>query len=193
MLCITVAKDEKWATVIASKVIGASKHIDYALWHWKAGDVKALKLPLSKFIFVNAAGVVDEVILSDQLKTRGINFKTAKRDSHPLTDQEQWEIEAAIELVRTGAVVQAAGATAGQADPAGEATGTAIDVAPAATDSSNTDADATAPESTASLDNADASPESTTGADEGQDQGTSADVPLALVKPSRIAHQKKRR
>lgn len=187
MLCITVAKDDKWANVIASKVIGVSKHIDFALFHWKASDVKALKLPLTKFIYVNAAGVVDEVILADQLKTRGINFKTAKRDSHPLTDEEQWEIEAAIELVRTGAAPKTDAAMAGQAE-AGKAV---EENEPATANVSVAQGDGTAAESTISQSEGDAGGMSSAADDEAQDVSTSS--ALALVKPTRIAHHKKRR
>lgn len=187
MLCITVAKDGKWANVIGSKVIGVSKHIDYALFHWKAKDVKALKLPLSKFIFVNAAGVVDEVILADQVAARGSNFKTAKRDSHPLTEEEQWEIEAAIDLVRTGAAPKAGGDMAGQAEA-----GKAVEENEPPTVNAAIDAeDAPAAESTSSQTEADAGGMSSAADEEAKDVSTGA--ALALVKPTRIAHHKKRR
>jgi hypothetical protein len=100
MLCITVAHGDKHVNMISGKVIGASKHIDYALFHFKAHDVKALKLPIAKFVYVNLKGEVDEVILADQLKDRGVNYKTAKRDAAELTDVEQAEVTAAIEQAR---------------------------------------------------------------------------------------------
>lgn len=217
MLCITVAKDDKWANVIAAKVIGASKHIDYALFHWKAKDVKALKLPLSKFIFVSAAGVVDEVILADQLAARGSNFKTAKRDSHPLTEEEQWEIDAAIELVRTGAATSAQPGNEPGSDgsPAGEpataeVAGTQAPVV-ASAQSSETESEQAVAFTPAPLDNAqaagrtgdqshaersanaNANANAETEAEVGGDQPASLKAALSTVKPSRVSNKKHRR
>ena len=209
MLCITVAKDDKWANVIASKVIGVSKHIDYAAFHWKAKDVKALKLPLTKFIFVNADGVVDEVILADQLAARGSNFKTAARDSHPLTDIEQWEIEDAIELVRTGAVSQARdkAAVADLIDEQrpDEAEAGAVDAGTSEAenltgDSSSAAGDADEDASADASADPDADADTDAGADADEvmrtEQADGAESPADLataVKPSRMANKKKRR
>ncbi|MBT9455067.1 MAG: hypothetical protein IV097_00455 [Burkholderiaceae bacterium] len=99
-ICTVIELATKFTTVINSKVIGISRHKDYSLFHFKAHDVKALKLPISKFIFVDAEAEVDEVILADQLKDRGVNYKTAKRDTTVLTDVELAEVSAAIELAR---------------------------------------------------------------------------------------------
>lgn len=96
MLCIIAEIASKWTTVIDGKVIGTSKHKDYSLFHFKAKDVASLKLPLTKFIFVDSKAEVDEVILADQLASRGVNYKTAKRDAAELTEDEQAEVDTAF-------------------------------------------------------------------------------------------------
>lgn len=99
-ICTVIELDTKFVTVIDSKVIGISRHKDYSLFHFKAHDVKALKVPISKFIFVDAWGSVDEVIAAEQLAARGVNYKTAKRDTAELTDVERAEVSGAVELAR---------------------------------------------------------------------------------------------
>ena len=99
-ICTIIELDTKFITVIDNKVIGISRHKDYSLFHFKARDVKALKVPISKFIFVDAKAVVDEVIAADQLASRGVNYKTAKRDPNDLTDAELAEVSGAVELAR---------------------------------------------------------------------------------------------
>ena len=99
-ICTVIEHAAKFVTVIDNKVIGISRHKDYSLFHFKAHDVKALKVPISKFIFVDAKDEVDEVIQADQLKDRGVNYKTAKRDTAELTDVELAEVSSAIELAR---------------------------------------------------------------------------------------------
>lgn len=106
MLCIIVDLSAKWATFLEGKLIGTSKHKDYSIFHWKARDLKALKVPITKFVLVDAQGEVDEVILAEALKERGQNYKTAKRDHVELTDVEQTEVRAAVELVRAHLNVQ---------------------------------------------------------------------------------------
>lgn len=99
-ICTIIELDTKFITVIDGNVIGISRHKDYSLFHFKARDVKALKVPISKFIFVDAKAVVDEVIAADQLSSRGVNYKTAKRDPNDLTDAELAEVSGAVELAR---------------------------------------------------------------------------------------------
>jgi len=99
-ICTVIELDTKFVTVIDSKVIGISRHKDYSLFHFKAHDVKALKVPISKFIFVDSWGAVDEVIAADQLAARGVNYKTAKRDATELTNVERAEVSGAVELAR---------------------------------------------------------------------------------------------
>jgi len=101
-ICTVIEHAAKFVTVIDNKVIGISRHKDYSLFHFKAHDVKALKVPISKFIFVDTKDEVDEVIQADQLKDRGVNYKTAKRDTVELTDVELAEVSSAIELARAG-------------------------------------------------------------------------------------------
>jgi hypothetical protein len=103
MLCTVIANQDKWTTVIEHKVLGTSKHVDYSLFHWKAGDVAALKKPLTKFVFVDTDDEVIEVILASEALGRGQTFKTAKRDTAELTDVELAEVSGAIELVRSSA------------------------------------------------------------------------------------------
>jgi hypothetical protein len=100
MNCIVIDLRGKWATVIEGKLIGASVHKDYSLFHFKAHDIKALKLPLTKFIYLKATGELDEVIDAEQLKDRGCNFKTAKRNMDELTASEEIEASGAYELVK---------------------------------------------------------------------------------------------
>jgi hypothetical protein len=99
-ICTVIELATKFVTVIDNKVISISRHKDYSLFHFKAHDVKALKVPISKFIFVDPKGEVDEVILADQLKDRGVNYTTAKRDAAELTDVEQVEVSGAVDLAR---------------------------------------------------------------------------------------------
>jgi hypothetical protein len=99
-ICTVIELDTRFVTVIDSKVIGISRHKDYSLFHFKAHDVKALKAPISKFIFVDSWGAVDEVIAAEQLAARGVNYKTAKRDTAELTDVERVEVSGAVELAR---------------------------------------------------------------------------------------------
>lgn len=100
MLCIIVANQDKWTTVLEGKTIGTSKHIDYSIFHAKAKDVAALKKPITKFVWVGADDKVSEVILASAIQDRGQNYKTAKRDDAELTEAEQAEVTAAIELAR---------------------------------------------------------------------------------------------
>lgn len=99
-ICTVIEIDTKFVTVIDSKVIGISRHKDYSLFHFKAHDVKALKVPISKFIFADPRGAVDEVIAAEQLAARGVNYKTAKRDTAELTEVERAEVSGAVELAR---------------------------------------------------------------------------------------------
>jgi hypothetical protein len=99
-ICTVIELASKFVTVIDNRVICISRHKDYSLFHFKAHDVKALKVPISKFIFVDPKGEVDEVILADQLKDRGVNYTTAKRDTAELTDVEQIEVSGAVDLAR---------------------------------------------------------------------------------------------
>lgn len=99
-ICTVIELDTKFVTVIDGKVIGISRHKDYSLFHFKAHDVKALKVQISKFIFMDSWGAVDEVIAADQLAARGVNYKTAKRDTAELTDVELAEVNGAVELAR---------------------------------------------------------------------------------------------
>ena len=100
IVCVTIeTADQRYATVLNERVVNTSIHKDYSLFHWKAYDVKALKAPVDKFAFLNVAGELQELIEAAQLKTRGVNYKSAKRSSLDLTEEEALQIARAIELV----------------------------------------------------------------------------------------------
>lgn len=100
MICIVVANQDKWTTVLDGKLIGTSKHIDYSIFHHKAKDVAALKKPITMFIWVGNDDKVSEVIMTSDIKERGQNYKTAKRESTELNPAELTLVVEAIELVR---------------------------------------------------------------------------------------------
>ena len=195
MLCITIAHEEKWVNVIDNKVLGVSKHVDYALFHWKAHDVKALKVAVTKFIYVDADNAVIEVILADQLKERGCNFKTAKRDGAELTEVEQWEVAAAIELARAPMkkeqpkppkATAAATPPTEEQKPAGDAPKVFLSPEGAAAGLGDILG--------AQADQPDVEADSETAAPEGEGADTPpADIALPTVKPSRTANKKRRR
>lgn len=191
MLCITVAVADKFTNVLEGKVLGSSKHVDYALFHWKAHDVASLKKPITKFVFVDADDKVTEVIPADQLKARGCNYKTAKRDAAELTDVELAEISGAIELARATPPEPPKKATAPAADPKPAADAPKAFLTPAAAavglDEVKLRAEGSQGESQAASQDAEA-PEPGETADE-----QPADNPLATTKPSRVHNKKKRR
>jgi hypothetical protein len=121
MLCAIIdTSNAKWATVIDGKLLGTSKHKDYSPFHWKARDLQALKaVRITKFVFIDANGAVEEVILAEDLKLRGQNFKTAKRDKTELSASERDEIARAVEIARKGNVESPMKALS-QATPAAE-------------------------------------------------------------------------
>jgi hypothetical protein len=113
ILCITIeVAGQQFASVLNGQVVNASRYKDYSLFHWKAYDVKALKTPIDKFVFLDALGALFEVIEAPQLKTRGVNYATAKRSPLELTDDEAVQVAHALELVQSGHVASQAKATA---------------------------------------------------------------------------------
>jgi hypothetical protein len=117
-LCITIEIEaDRFASVLNGKVINVSRFSDFSLFHWKAHDVKYLKVPIAKFVFVDVLGEVKEIIESTQLKQRGINYKTAKRSDEAFTDEETADIAQAFELVEAF-VAKMAPASGPASDPA---------------------------------------------------------------------------
>lgn len=98
MLAITVPFLEKFACVVAGKIVGLSRHPDYFEYHFRLRDLKKIRIEgLTKFIRVNGQGQVESIVLAEALLT-----KRAKIESQPvesLTDEDKVEIAAAFELV----------------------------------------------------------------------------------------------
>lgn len=197
MLCITVAVADKFTNVLEGKVIGTSKHIDYALFHWKAKDVASLKKPITMFIFVGLDDKVTEVIFADKLKERGENYKTAKRDSTELNPAEQTEVMDAIALARAAPTTppKKAAAPAAEPKPAGDAPKTFL--TPAALAVGLAEVTARAQEAQGDAQQSAAEGDADHTPDEGTDNQPADDPPaadpLSTVEPSRINNKKKRR
>lgn len=98
MLAITVPFLEKFACVVAGKIIGLSRHPDYFEYHYRLRDLKKIRIEgLNKFIRVDGQGQVESVVLAETLLTKGAKIETQPVES--LTDEEKVEIAVAIELV----------------------------------------------------------------------------------------------
>ncbi len=185
MLCVVVANQDKWTTVLDGKAIGTSKHVDYSIFHFKAHDVAALKKPITKFIWV-AKDEVTEVILTDQLKDRGVNYKTAKRDDGELTEAEQAEVTAAVELARAAPQPKPTEPAKAPAEPppatiTPEAAATGLEGVQAQPEQPKGEQPEVAAE-----------PEAQAGTPAAPEPTEEPDAPLATTKPSRT-HNKKRR
>jgi hypothetical protein len=181
MLCIVVANQDKWTTVLDGKAIGTSKHIDYSIFHFRAHDVAALKKPITKFIWVGGDDVVTEVITTDQLKERNVSYKSAKRDANELTVVEQTEVTAAIELIRAALVA-----------PKPEPVKPPLDFNPGDPAQVEHEPAADAPKVILSADGAANGLGDVLGqADE--PEGEATDDPLSTVKPSRATQNKRKR
>lgn len=98
MLAITVPFLEKFACVVAGKIVGLSRHPDYFEYHYRLRDLKKIRIEgLTKFIRVNGQGQVESIVLTEALLTKGAKIESQPVES--LTDEEKVEIAAAIELV----------------------------------------------------------------------------------------------
>jgi hypothetical protein len=98
MLAITVPFIEKFACVVADKIIGLSRHPDYFEYHYRLRDLKKIRIEgLSKFIRVDGQGQVESIVLAETLLTKGAKIESQPVES--LTDEDKAEIAAAIELV----------------------------------------------------------------------------------------------
>lgn len=89
---------DKFACVVAGKIIGLSRHPDYFEYHYRLRDLKKIRIEgLTKFIRVDGQGQVESVVLAETLLTKGAKIESQPLES--LTDEERVEIAAAIELV----------------------------------------------------------------------------------------------
>lgn len=116
MISVTVPFLEKFACVVAGKVIGLSRHPDYFEYHYRLRDLKKIRIEgLTKFIRVDGQGQVESVVLAETLLTKGAKIESLPVES--LTDEEKAEIAAAIELVNQPVPAE----TESKADAAAEA------------------------------------------------------------------------
>jgi hypothetical protein len=98
MIAITVPFLEKFACVVAGKIIGISRHPDYFEYHARLRDLKKICIEgLTKFIRVDGQGQVESIVLAENLLTKGSKIEPQPVES--LTDEEKAEIAAAFELV----------------------------------------------------------------------------------------------
>ena len=98
MLAITVPFLEKFACVVAGKIIGLSRHPDYFEYHYRLRDLKKIRIEgLTKFIRVDGQGQVENIVLAETLLTKGAKIESLPVES--LADEDKVEIAAAVELV----------------------------------------------------------------------------------------------
>lgn len=98
MLAITVPFLEKFACVVAGKIIGLSRHPDYFEYHYRLRDLKKIRIEgLTKFIRVDGQGQVESIVLAETLLTKGAKIESLPVES--LTDEDKAEIAATVESV----------------------------------------------------------------------------------------------
>ena len=98
MLVITTPFLDKFASVVAGKIIGLSRHPDYFEYHYRLRDLKKIRIEgLTKFIRTDGQGQVESIVLAETLQTKGAKIESQPVES--LTDEEKTLIAAAIELV----------------------------------------------------------------------------------------------
>lgn len=98
MIAITVPFIEKFACVVAGKIIGISRHPDYFEYHYRLRDLKKIRIEgLTKFIRVDGQGQVESIVLTETLLNKGAKIESQPVES--LTGEEKADIAAAIELV----------------------------------------------------------------------------------------------
>ena len=98
MIAVTAPFLDKFACVVAGKIIGLSKFDDYFQYHYRLRDLKKIRIEgLTKFIRVDGQGQVESIVLAETLLTKGAKIESQPVES--LTDEEKAEIAAAIELV----------------------------------------------------------------------------------------------
>lgn len=117
MLAVTVPFLEKFACVVADKIIGISCHPDYFEYHYRLRDLKKIRIEgLSKFIRVDGQGQVESIVLSETLLTKGAKIELQPLES--LTNEDKAEIAAAIELVNQPAPTETDAGTQEEVAPA---------------------------------------------------------------------------
>ncbi len=98
MLAITVPFLDKFACVVAGKIIGLSRHNDYFEFHFRLRDLKKIRIEgLTKFIRVDSKGQVESVLLAESLLAKDTKSAVLPNDS--LNDEEMAFVLSAIELV----------------------------------------------------------------------------------------------
>ena len=59
---------DKFACVVAGKIIGLSRHPDYFEYHYRLRDLKKIRIEgLTKFIRVDGQGQVESIVLAETL------------------------------------------------------------------------------------------------------------------------------
>ena len=98
MLAITVPFLEKFACVVADKIIGLSRHPDYFEYHYRLDDLKKIRIEgLTKFVQADGQGRVKSVLLAEALRAKDTKAAVLPTDS--LSDVEMAVVFSAIELV----------------------------------------------------------------------------------------------
>ena len=98
MIAVTAPFLDKFACVVAGKIIGLSKFDDYFQYHYRLRDLKKIRIEgLTKFIRVDGQDQVESIVLVENLLTKGAKIEPQPVES--LTDEEKAEIAAAVELV----------------------------------------------------------------------------------------------
>lgn len=98
MLAVTIPFLEKFACVIAGKIIGISVHPDYFPYHYRLNDLKKVRIDgLTKFVQVDGQGQVESILLAEALRAKGTKAAVLPNDS--LIDEEMAVVLSAIELV----------------------------------------------------------------------------------------------
>ena len=98
MLAISIPFLEKFACVVADKIIGLSRHPDYFEYHYRLNDLKKIRIEgLTKFVQVDGQGQVKSVLLAEVLRAK--DTKAAMLPNDSLNDEEMAVVLSAIELV----------------------------------------------------------------------------------------------
>ncbi|MGB4912174.1 MAG: hypothetical protein WBO95_08585 [Candidatus Dechloromonas phosphoritropha] len=98
MLAISIPFLEKFACVVADKIIGLSRHPDYFEYHYRLNDLKKIRIEgLTKFVQVDGQGQVKSILLAEALRAKDTKAAVLPTDS--LNDEEMAVVLSAIELV----------------------------------------------------------------------------------------------
>lgn len=128
MLAITVPFLEKFACVVAGKIIGLSRHPDYFEYHYRLRDLKKIRIEgLTKFIRVDSQGQVESIVLAETLLIKGAKIESQPVES--LANEDKAEIATAITLVNQPAPTE----TDAEGDVVADTEEEAVPAAPNAT------------------------------------------------------------